>query len=293
MEKVTIWYLTDNEQGRKVAGAIRDMRLTINIIEGHDLKDANIVHEEINIFIIDITGEEPGKLLEYCSTEQRIQGFLKFMVVNKKEIKSMSTASFNIYHLEFIGRPVSINEFLLLLEKSIIVERYREIMRTISRESGGRIEAYEGLMDINRKNIFESEKEKEAFENILNYEKNLLKEQTQLNKAIKDFTLMRHEELFDLKRRIHAEEMLSDLRRKELIDANNVINAQENVIDYSAKTIEETRDIFNATERVAELSRIEAIDLHEELMKEKSLNAMLSEEIERLLQELSALRGGE
>jgi len=290
MEKATVWYLTDNDQGKKIARAAKGMGITLNLLSSQGLREASIVQDEINIFIFDIIEQAPEQVIKKYIEDPRIQGFLKFFILPRKEIKTVSNISINTLHLEFIARPVDKNEFLLLLEKSIIVERYREMMKFISKEAETRIETYEGLMDINRKNIFESEKEKAAFEKILTYEKGLISEQTKLNKAISDFTLLRHTEIFDMKKRIKAEEMLSDLRRKEMLDARNVIDAQESVIDYSSRALDETRRIMSAAEQVAELSRNEAIDLHDELAKERELNKTLSEEVEKLLEELDSLK---
>jgi len=290
MEQVTIWYLADNEHGEKISHAIKSMGLTINYIDSFDFSRANILREEINIFIFDIMHKNPGDILKVLAEEPRIQSFLKFVILSKKEIKEATKVSFNLLHLEFVARPLDTPEFLLLLEKSIIVERYREIMKFISKEAETRIETYEGMMNINRKNVFESEREKEAFAKILEYEKNLIKEQSKLNKAMRDFTIMRHEEAFELKSRIRAEEMLSDLRRREMIDANNIIHAQESVIDFSSYKLDETKKILDASEKVAELSRNEALTLHETLTKEREMNKSLSEEIDRLLKENENLK---
>jgi len=211
-------------------------------------------------------------------------------MIKKNQIKEITNLSYNLMHLELLNRPVNRREFMLLLEKTIIVERYREIMRFISREAETRIEAYEGLMDINRKNVFESDKEKAAFEKILNYEKNLMKEQSNLSTAIRDFTLLRQMDMFNMQDRIKAEEMLSDLRRKELMDAHKVIHAQESVIDYGAKELYDAQKIITAREQVEELSRSEIIELHKEISRLKDHNRQLSEEIKRLVSENKELR---
>ncbi|TFH38242.1 MAG: hypothetical protein E4G96_10745, partial [Chrysiogenales bacterium] len=250
MDKVTIWYLRDNESGTKLVNAITGLGLTINIIAGYRLKHANIIEDEINIFIFDITELDPKILVEDLSKDSRLQGFLKFLMLKKSQVRDVTKLNYNLMHLEFLNRPVDKREFLLLLEKSIIVERYREIMRFISKEAESRIESYEGLMDISRKNVFESEKEKLAFERIIDFEKNLIRQQTNLSTAIRDFTLLRQMDLFDMRDRIKAEEMLSDLRRREMLDARDVINAQESVINYSAKELDEAKKIIDARERV-------------------------------------------
>jgi hypothetical protein len=291
MEQVTIWYLSDNDSGTKLVNSITGLGLTINQVSGHKLNNANILDDDINIFIFDIIGIEPVDLIEGMQKDERLQSSLKFLIVKKNQIKNLTSLNYNLLHLEFLNRPVDRREFMLLLEKSIIVERYREIMRFISREAESRIEAYEGLMDINRKNVFSSANEKAAFEKILAFEKNLMKEQSNLSAAIRDFTLMRQIDMFDMRDRIKAEEMLGELRRKELMDAHDVIHAQESVINYGAKELYDAQKIINAREQVGELSRTELMELHEEILRQKGLNRQMSDEIERLLSEIKDLRG--
>ncbi len=289
MEQVTVWYLTDNDHGKKLAGAIGKLGLETNLIESDNLYDTNIKDDEINIFIFDLMKSKPEDLIKKIKEELKIQSFIKYLILTKKQINEVSNLSYNILHLEFISRPVNKREFLLLLEKTIIVERYREIMKYVSKESESRIQTYEGLLDINRKNVFESESDKQAFEKILIYEKGLLKEQFRLNKAIKEFSMMRQLNLYDMQKRILAEESLSELRQMELRTAKEVINAQESVIDFSVMQLEEAKEILDASQSVAELSRTEAMKLHDDLRRERELNKRLSEEVERLLKEVEIL----
>lgn len=296
MEQVTIWYLTDNESGTKLINAITGLGLSLTLIHGYKLTHANVIEDDINIYIYDISETDPKKVIAEIGKDGRLQSALKFMMVKKSQVKEITRINYNMMHLEFLNRPVDKREMLLLLEKSIIVERYREIMKLISREAESRIEAYEGLMDINRKSVFESENEKNAFEKILAYEKNLMKEQTNLSNAIRDFTLLRQMDLLDMRDRIKAEEMLADLRRRELMDANEVIHAQESVLDFSARELDDAKRIIDAREKVEELSRTEIIDLHHELEIQKEMNRKLSGEFEQLLAEVRNLRekkGGE
>jgi len=136
---------------------------------------------------------------------------------------------------------------------------------------------------LTEKNLFFDEKEKNIFSKIINFEKHILKEQKELNAAIGNFTRLRQKELFDLKKRIDAEEMLSELKRQELMDAKSVIEAQSAVIEYSSKELQSAEEIIHATEAVQELSRLEAIKLHEELEKEKQKNEELQKKIDMLV----------
>ncbi len=290
MERVLLWYITDNDHGRKLADSIKGLGLKCELIEGFDLSNVNIFEHDINIFLIDIDRGKPEANLEKIKDDPQLHGYLKLFFLKKREINRLSKKSINIFHLEFIAKPVYTREFLLLLEKSIIVERYRELMKYVSKEAEQRIEIYEGIMDINRQDILIPDEEKETFRNILTYEKNLISEQERLNSSIKDFSLMRQSELFDMKNRINAEEMLEELRRNELMTAQNIIAAQESVLDYSSQEIEEANKIIEAKDNVAELSRHEAIRLNAEIQKERNLNRLLSDEIEQLQAEVESLK---
>ncbi len=282
MERVDIWYLTDNKKGDAIADAIKSLGLSINIIKERDFSGCNIVLSTINIFIVDLAEPSVDDIMNICMEDSRLQGHMKFVVLYKRQFRRASKLASHLLHVEFLSRPVQTREFLLLLEKTIIVERYREILSVVSRESENRIEAYENLLDINRHDVFESDKEKNTFENIIHFEKNLMTEQKDLNRAITEFSLMRHQEMFEMKKRINAEEMLAELRRQELIDAKNVIDAQDSVIQFSSKELDDANKIIDANERTHELSRLEAIDLHHKLEKEKQKNMVLQDEINRL-----------
>ncbi len=290
MEETKIWIFSDNNHGSKLTESIRKLGLNLNHIDGLHLDEINVKEDEINVFIFDIVKVKPDKLLKTLEADLSLRGFCKFVILTKKEIKGISSKSYNMLHLEYIARPVFNPEFLLLLEKTIIVERYREILKFVSKESESRIEAYERLLDINRKNVFESASEKEAFEKIVHYEKGLLKEQFKLNESIKDFSMLRQVSLYDMQKRISAEESLYELRQRELMDAKEVINAQESLIDFSATQLEETKEILGASEKVSELSRTEAIELHEELERQKELNKQLAGEVEDLMKSLEQLK---
>ena len=290
MEHISVWFLTDNEEGRVLAEAIRGMGLDVNLVDGITFDGANINTDEINIFIIDLDGRTPSQILKDCEKWTTLSGHVKFVMLKKREITEITRSSVNLTHLEFISKPADKREFLLLLEKTIVVERYRELMKYISLEAEERIEVYEELMDINRKDIFSSEVEKKAFEKIVRYEKGLMREQVRLNEAIKEFTLLRQNELVDMENRIRAEEMLSDLRRREMLDARQTIEAQESVIDFSSLQLDEAKRILDASEQVAELSRVEAIQLHQELSRQRDANRSLSVEMEKLLGEIEELK---
>jgi hypothetical protein len=290
MERVEIWYLTDSDAGKDIAVSLKKLGLSCNLVTGPDFKKCDISMFCCNLFVLDLIKKELPAVMKIIRNDERIGNFPKFVIIKKKDIKEAVNASINLLHVEFLSRPLIKREFILLLEKSIVVERYREIMRHISRDAEERIGAFESLMNIGRKDMFESKKEKEAFEKIIDHERHIIEEQGMLNRAIKEFTILRQKELFDMRNRINAEEMLSGLRNKELVDANDVIKAQESLIDFSSKELHDAKKVINATEQVQELGRMEAMHLHEELKKMRESNRQQSEEINKLKAEMKSLR---
>ena len=283
MERADIWYCTDNDKGKEIYETLKLLGLNIVLVEDKNFSSCNILPSQINIFIIDLITVEFSEILSMLRKDERLHKFIKYLILFKKQIRKASQLSIDVMHLEILSRPIKKREFSLLLEKSIVVERYKEMLNLFSLEATERIEEYTNLLDINRKESFFDEKEKNIFSKIINFEKHILEEQKELNAAIANFTRLRQQELFDLKKRIDAEEMLSELRRQELMDAKNVIAAQSAVIDYSSKELQNAEEIIHATEAVQELSRLEAIKLHEQLEKEKQKNEELQKKIDMLV----------
>jgi hypothetical protein len=242
MEQVTIWYLTDNDKGKEIALSIRDLGLRCNLIIDGDFQEANILPGERNLFIVDSTQREVSDILSLACDDSRLHEFLKYVILYKRQIRKALNMSFNQLHLEFISRPVNKNEFILLLEKSIIIERYREMLRFFSREADERIEAYENLLNMSRKDIFESEREKKSFLKIMEYEKHLREEEEKLNVAIEEFSYIRRKELFDVKNKISSGEVLSDLRRRERFEEVHTPPREEIIEGKTPGLIESERD---------------------------------------------------
>jgi len=281
MERADIWYSTDNEKGKEIFNALKLLGLNIALIENNNFLSCNIIPSHINIFIIDLVNSDISEILAMIRKDERIHKFLKYLVLYKKQIRKASHLVSDLMHLEILSRPLQKREFSLLLEKSIIVERYKEMLNLFSHEAGERMETYTNLLDINRKESFFDEKEKNIFEKIIHFEKHIIEEQKKLNEAITNFAKIRQQELFDLKKRIDAEEML---------DAQSVIEAQNAVIEYSSKELKDATEILQATEAVQELGRLEAMGLHEQLKKEKQKNQELIKKIESLEQQIKELQ---
>jgi len=286
MNNIEIIYFTDNKDGNALAARIEQMGISVTIGIIDDIEKI-CEARSCCILIFDLVTKSPVELIKYLSDIKSLENTIKLVITDNRGIEGVFFNSIQLLNLEFIIKPVDERSFMLLIEKTLLVEKYRQLMKLISEESESRIDVLECMLDIKRKDFYEAGSEKEIFIKILDFEKKLMLEHINLNDSIRNIALNRNYEFMALKDRVKAEEMLGELRREEMINANRIIEAQESLIEYSARELIEVKRIMDAKESVEELSRVEAMDLHEELKRLKSEKRNLEVKIEKLMTESS------
>ena len=279
MDKVDIWYFSDKSSATGIADQTKKAGLDLNIITS--FQNEAISSDNGNIFIIDISYNNLSELVDIIKDDNRLASGQKYILVHGKDIDCATRLSSEILNLEFLDKTIDGREFAILIEKTAIIEKYKLMMKSFSREAEDRLEAYQSLIKVHKQYPFESDSQKHALEKIIKYEKNLVDEQKNLNEAIKEFTIHHQKSLFELKNVLDAEEMLDSLRNQEMIYANNTIKAQQSVIEFSAQEIAERAKIFEAQERTYELSREESIALHSEVKRLRAENEKLKAELSK------------
>jgi len=290
MENANVVVFTDNYEGRELAKVIESLGLTVKIVSSFSNISILKNCRENYIIIFDITGLEAADILSLADSIEEGSSRVKFIIMPPEKMENSHVKTSNVTHVEFIASPVDNREFLLLLEKTILVEKYRKLMSLISKESESRMEIFEAVLGPNRRDSFDERAEREAFVKMIDFEKKLMEEQLNLNDTIRRIALMRNRDYLALKERVEAEEMLDELRRNELLNANKIIEAQEALIEYSSKELYDAKKIIDATENVAELSRVEAIELHNGLLRLKEEKRELELKIKSLIDENMELK---
>lgn len=285
---IEIIYFTDSHESDSLIQKLTKGGLNIRIADYKASVD--VKYSPGCILIFDVKGEEPFGLLKDISSIKWMEDNIKLILADPGSISGHSQHAINVNNFDFIERPVESRSFALLLEKTLLVEKYRRMMDLVSKESSSRIEVFEHLLGMKNSDESDVAVEKSMFLKILDFEKRLMQEQLNLNESIRNIALFRKNEFLAMKDRIRAEEMLGDLRRKELMDANNIISAQEGLIEFSSKQLHEAKRIIDAREHVEELSRTEAMNLHEEINRLKKINAGLEEKVLKLTKENDDLK---
>ncbi len=288
MYDIEVVYFTDNNDNDSLISKLNSGGMNIRVVDYSEA--SSMADGSGKILVFDIKRIEPFSLLESISGIIWMEDNIKLIMADPGSIKGESRYAASVHNFDFIYRPVEPRSFSLLLEKTLLVERYRRMMDFVAKESTSRVEVFEHFLNMKNSDDADMCLEKNMFLKILDFEKRLMQDQLDLNESIRKIALARKSEFLAMKDRIRAEEMLTELRRKELIDANSTISAQEGLLEFSSKQLHDAKKIIDAREHVEELSRAEAIELHEEIYRLKELNAELEQKISGLSRENDELK---
>ena len=104
MEKVTVWYYQDNNENERLIDAIRSIGLGVSVLNGDEIKNANINDHQINIVIVDIIKRAGRDILESLSADSRLQSCLKFVFLAKDITPHLTFQSISCISNSFRGR---------------------------------------------------------------------------------------------------------------------------------------------------------------------------------------------
>ncbi len=289
MIDIKVYFFTDNNGGRVLASRITQLGFEpVFIRDSHKLSGIESPADVFNILVVDLAEVSKEKIIRILN-RYPLPGVLKLLIFDDCTGTGEFYSSGDFLNMELFSRPIDIRAFLLLFEKIILAEKYRRLMKLISKEAEIRIPRLEELLTSGSEGSYEDD-ERGFFIRIIEFEKRILEEHRNLNDTIRRIALLRNNEYMELKDRIRAEELLSELRIQELMDARSVINAQESLLDYSTRELRDAKMTLTARENVEELGRVEAIHLHEELDRLKDLNKNLEKRIELLQQDNERLK---
>jgi len=282
MIDIKVYVFTDNNEGRRLASRIGQLGFSPVFIRDSQLLSRITSEDNIfNILIVDLADVSKERITRLLR-KYPLEGTMKLVILDECSNCSGLFSPADLLHLELFSRPFDERAFLLILEKIIFGEKYRRLMQMISAEAEIKIRTLEEFLSGDTDSP-DAARERAFYVKIIEFEKMILEEHMRINDSIRRMSLLRNNEYMDMKDRIRAEELLGELRRQELMDARETITAQESLLDYSTQELKEARMILSARETVEELGRAEAIHLHEELDRLRSINSELEKRIQSLL----------
>ena len=173
MENANVVVFTDNYEGRELAKVIESLGLTVKVVSSFSQRHVLDSYRDNYILIFDITGLEPSEVLAFAESLEGGSSKVKFIIVDPGKIGSANVKTSNVTHVEFISSPVEKREFLLLLEKTILVEKYRNLLALVSQESESRLEVFETVLGPCQGKFSGDNADKEAFLKMIDFDKKL------------------------------------------------------------------------------------------------------------------------
>ena len=182
---VKVWYLSDNESGKKLFSQIENLKVQTGYFDIAEISGITPLQEHTNIFIFDLDNFQTDSIVNIVSQDERFKNSLKLCILSKKQIREFDSKSYNSFKLELLERPVNNEVFLLLLEKSLLVELYRDLLHSTSSSNHGGVNSLETVMEVNRKRVFEPGFErKQCLNSIIEFKSRSQEEEAKLRDKI-------------------------------------------------------------------------------------------------------------
>ena len=187
---IKVWYLSNNEAGQKLFSQIKNWGIQAVYLDISKRSKITPSQDNINVFVFDLVDLKTDFIVKTVTRDERFENSLKLCILTKKQIQEFYSKSYNSLKLELLQRPIDPETFLLLLEKSLLVELYRELFYSnlssdVLTTNSSKIHFFESVMEINRKQAFKANSEKLGFDSIIKFQNNFQEEQTKLKKKIK------------------------------------------------------------------------------------------------------------
>jgi hypothetical protein len=181
---IKVWYLSNNETGEKLFSQIKKLGIQADYFDISEISNIVPLQEDVNVFVFDLVDLQTDFILDIVVQDERFKNSLKLCLLSKKQISEFHSKSYSSCKLELLQRPADNEMFLVLLEKSLLVELYRSELHSVS-FSNSKVYSFEGIMEINRKQPFKANAESLSFDSIIEFQSHFQEEQAKLKKEIK------------------------------------------------------------------------------------------------------------
>jgi|GEM_PF-4901028 len=280
MERANILFCSDGNSGPLLAGKLMDLKINVTSLGFSEFLSRDSVRHDIIIFFIEDVSSQDD-LVEVLS-DNRFESILKIVISDSSFREKFFENHNKTSWIQFYTLPLHENEFLFAIEKVIVIDQYKRVFEGITENSASRLEQVKLFLLSERDEKMKISGESGFLVNLLDFEKKIIMDQVALNESVREIATYRNMEYSALKDRVEAEEHLEKMRRDELLEARKIIEAQGKLIDHSVRELHEANRILDARESVEELSRSEAISLHDEIYRLRKENLELKEKIKQL-----------
>ncbi len=198
MENIQIVVVSDNREGKRIAQGFQEVGADVVESSLKDLYKFQESAREQIVLAVNLDKPAYPDVLKSLQKLPQCAQWLKFIFIKAGLLKNIDYSAVDSRTLEFLQRPVRISEFLIIVEKSLLAERFRNTLQSHSQSKPAEKESLQNLYDLFRKKIFieDDRGPEQVFEKILNMQKKLDDEHLRYQKAIEKFSVAKQKNLF-------------------------------------------------------------------------------------------------
>lgn len=185
------------------------------------------------VYIGDYDEKKDIQILEKANIDELPENVIFFILVPSDLIEKIGNAVKGRSNLYPLQKPISSSLLLTVLEKTVLSEIYsRHIEKTEVSELEW-LRRIEKIFDLSRNEQLQLEETNTAYEHLVDYGQELLREQRRINQALINLQEYRDKERVFLEQERAARDSLEELMRSEIKTRDDVLKAQEKLLRYS------------------------------------------------------------
>ena len=262
MVKSIIWNISNGEQFPLELWKHHNFSIQIYNISIDRIQSIKLEEESLNIIFLQIDEAGWNKIQGDFIRDFETNPYSNLVLVSSTDGKLLQpNRQGNFLILE---PPLRQRELKWIIEKTLLSEISKRSSIEIGQGCLQNIGFFEGLFELAKKENIDKAETIMAMEKVLEFEREMKKNQIRMNKALDHVNEMRNSEMMELHQRIKATEKLDELRENELREALKIKEATEKALEYSR--IEEVHQdkIIKAQEKLFEYTDKEIRELLEE-----------------------------
>lgn len=252
MDGIQVLALTDNDEGEKIVEGFAELGTAVErLTRVEELKRVKSSPDTYAvILVLHLDNMKVAEVLKSLTSYPHSHPWLKFVFVKRSQLRKVDAENYNLSNLEFMLRPVRLEEFFLLVEKSVVAERLKDYLARNIGERDQDHGTYEQLFQILRKNLFSAQEASESvFEKIIKLQGNLDGETLRLQKSLEKLSKRQKRSFVSDKQQV-SETLLESLLPSKTSEARHHLLGKE---ELQEANVDMEEALIAAQERILEL----------------------------------------
>jgi len=223
------------------------------------------------LYVGDFDEKEDLASIERNEIEKLPEGIIIFLLVPSDLLDKASALLNGRKDVYLLQKPVQSSALIILIEKVITSEVYKRKLSRAQTEEIQWLQRIENVFELSRQEGLYLEASNQAYEQLVDFEAELLEEQKRINRALLNLEEYRDSVKKEEAKEKQALDALTALMQSELKDKTDSIKAMENLLHYSSlekKALEKIMADMNLSDNCDKKQVVPILQRHAQLLEE-------------------------